>query len=234
MNLTTVQRETIDQVVACFETGKPLTDASYSTVALLNDGAGISFGAHQATARAGSLAAVVREYYARGGALGGLSLHDALERVERSVGLSPARLHTRPDVAALMEALGSAGAEPAMREAQRVVFDRLYWAPAYAQAVGLALVEPLSMLALYDLAIHSGPGRLDKLRPLFPEVPPSRGGAERAWATALVRARHAWLTGSSSGVVRATTYRTAEWLRLAAEGRWDLARPLAVRGVAIR
>lgn len=235
MKLTPMQRETVEAVVSIFETGRLPTPAAYGTATLLADGAGISYGLHQATAHAGSLQSVIREYYARGGSLGESTLSAALEAADQSVGLSPARLQQRPRVFWLIGALATAGAEDArMQAAQRVVFERDYWVPALMQAADLRLVEPLTMLALYDLCIHSGSGRLALLRPLFPERPPSLGGGERPWTRALIRARHAWLGRSTSALVRATTYRTTELLRLATEERWDLARPIEVRRVEIR
>ena len=120
-----------------------------------------------------------------------------------------------------------------MQEAQRTVFQRLYWTPVLAQAEAVGVSLPLSLLALYDLAIHSGPGRLAKLRPRFPEWPPSLGGEERLWTRALLQARHDWLTLHRSAVIRRTTYRTAALLELVEQGRWQLSTPLTVRGVRV-
>src|SRR5687768_4871313 len=49
-------------IVSIFETGKPR--GNYATVAVLNDGAGISYGIKQFTHRSGSLLQVIEKYLA--------------------------------------------------------------------------------------------------------------------------------------------------------------------------
>jgi len=67
MTVTPSQKHVIDCVLAIFETGKVPTPGSYATCAILNDGAGISFGKHQSTDRANSLDLVVKRYIQKGG-----------------------------------------------------------------------------------------------------------------------------------------------------------------------
>ena len=52
-------------IVNVFETGKPFGE--FTAVAVLNDGAGISYGISQFTHRSGSLAAVIERYPKPGG-----------------------------------------------------------------------------------------------------------------------------------------------------------------------
>lgn len=239
--LTGLQRETIFSIVSLFETGRLPTPDAYGTASVLADGAGITAGVHQATAHSGSLREVVRAYYAAGGVLGAEPLHRpprqgwSLELVEdvlaSSVGMAPGQETQR--VRALVALLQAAGGEPRMMAAQDLVFARDYWDPAVAYARAIGLVLPLSWLALYDLAIQSGPRRVDNLRATFRELPPSRGGAEIAWTTALCRARRAWLAGHPTPIVRRSVYRVDALLALAAERRWMLDRPLTVRGQVI-
>ena len=54
-------------IVSVFETGKAFDDLS--AVAVLNDGAGISYGLSQFTHRSGALAEVLEKYLANGGPL---------------------------------------------------------------------------------------------------------------------------------------------------------------------
>jgi hypothetical protein len=231
MMLTTAQRDTIESVVSVFETGRLPGPDAYATTALLADGAGISYGIHQATAASGSLVAVVRTYYGLGGGLGDWTVDEALRGVLMSVGRSPELVP--PRVLETMSRLREAGEDSRMVAAQNQVFEVQYWAPALRQCAELRLTLPLSALALYDLAIHSGLGRLAMLRRQFPEMPPSKGGAEQMWTSALVLARHRWLLGNAREVVRRTAYRTQALRDLMAEDRWSLCPPLVVRGVRV-
>ena len=231
------QRDTIDAVVSIFETGHlPETDA-YSKVTVLGDGAGISYGCHQATARSGALEAVIDEFYVRGGQLRLGNEHEPVSaETAKAIAARSARSPTPTvsrEVRDLMHALEAAGHSPVMRAAQRHVFDRDYWLPAFAQGQELGLRYALSYLALYDLAIHSGLDRLAKQRPLFPELPPSRGGGERMWVVGLLKSRRWWLAGSTREIVRKTVYRVDELLDLCDAQRWTLELPLEVRGVVI-
>jgi len=233
------QRDTIDAVVSIFETGSLPEANAYSKVTVLGDGAGISYGCHQATARSGALEAVIDEFYVRGGQLRIGNEHEPVSAESaKAIAARSARGLTSPplvsrEVRDLMDALEAAGHSPVMRAAQRHVFDRDYWLPAFAQGQELGLRYALSYLTLYDLAIHSGLHRLAKLRPLFPEMPPSRGGGERLWVVGLLRCRRLWLAGSTREIVRKTVYRVDELLDLCDAQRWALELPLEVRGVVI-
>lgn len=222
--LTTTARSAIKAIVAVHETGKLPSPAAYSTVAVLKDGAGISYGAHQATDRSGSLDAVVLRYLDLGGRHAS-ALRPHLGDLADSLSSKADPGALPPRVVELMAALAKAGSDPVMHLAQEQVFDELYWQPAHAQGVAMDLLEPLSYLALYDTAIHSGPARIPALRRLFPERPPATGGLERAWTVAFLQARRAWLLASSSELTRSTVYRVDGMLRLAQEGRWSLESP---------
>lgn len=239
--ITAEQRQTIDCVVSIFETGALPSPAAYATATVLADGAGISYGIHQATARAGSLTEVLREYERRGGFVAPGDYATVRESTrydcETLSADAQARGCTSPasaPVRELLRRLRGWGPLPEMQQAQDAAFDRLYWQPAELYGRNLGLRLPLSYLVLYDTSIHSGRSRIDSLRKTFPELPPNRGGSEMAWTVALLHARHRWLGSSGSALVRSTRYRTASLLDLAQQGAWDLARPLTVRGVTIR
>jgi hypothetical protein len=228
--LTPDQRRTAEAIVSVFETGHLPVVEAYSTCTILADGAGLSFGVHQATGatleevvalygiRAGAYAAPIRR------ALAGHQIREAA--TWSSLAAAPQWVRDTADQLRL------AGADSVMRSVQDEVFERFYWDPSAAQADRLGLQTALGVLAVYDLAIQSGLGRLDVLRTRFPERPPCSGGEERAWVSELLAARGAWLAGLG-GVAARTTYRVDALLELAEEGRWDLARPLTVRGVRI-
>lgn len=230
---TVSQRLTIEAITSIFETGGLPDSDAYAAINIHPDGAGISYGCHQSTAHSGSLEAILVAYYEEGNRLGDLTLDEA-----KAVAASSRALSSPPTsgpVRELMDLLAEAGRNDLeMQGVQRQVFRRLYWEPAEAYAKNIGLTLPLSFLAVYDLRVHSGMERIDKLRQTFSEYPPSLGGDERLWSAALLRARRDWLAGHSRPVVRRTVYRVDALLTLANEGRWDLARPLVVRGVEIR
>lgn len=226
-------KDVIDAIVSIHETGKLPSPSAYKTVTVLKDGAGISYGKHQSTDKSESLDAVVLAYADMGGLLGP-KLLPYLKRLEEDQTTSVNPSNPPAWVKELMALLSEAGSDPTMQRAQDEVFDRMYWRPAQERGASMKLALPLSYLALYDTAIHSGPGRIDSLRKAFPEVPPSRGGDEHKWTTAFIRARRSWLASHSNPLVQKTVYRCDGMLGLIKEGRWDLVKPFTYRGQSIR
>ena len=223
VTLTNQQIHTAQAITNVFETGRPRGD--YSRVAVLPDGAGISYGRSQATERSGTLERVLHRYVHLGGKNGHL--------LAPWFGLLGAKepLHDSEAFKALLVKLGN---DPVMRVAQDEVFTDGYWNPAQEQGIRCGLEFPLSYAILYDIHIQSGAGRVGKLRRAFAEVPPSKGGAERDWAMALNSARFRWLATHSRKIVRATTYRPETYSILASTDRgWHLELPLRCRGMTI-
>ncbi len=223
---------TIAACITVNETGRLPSPEARGTATVLTDGAGISYGPKQVTDRADSLDAVVRRYADYGGRLGD-RLEAYLPRLDAdaTAGLDPRNL---PAWALdLLDALHEAGSDPVMARAQDEVFAEQYLSPALARAEAMGLRLPLSRLALCDTAVHSGPSRIDSLRRAFPERPPVRGGEERVWTSAFLRARRAWLAGfvgrddAHTALVRRTVYRVDWILGLVARDAWDLRRPFA-------
>lgn len=238
--LTDREVATINELVSILETGHPPGPESYSSAQVLRDGAGISYGIHQATARSGSLLAVLEAYYAAGAALKiegrPLSYADASRIALSSVAVQPDK--TSAETEALMSALRRAGEEPTMQAAQREAFDRLYWRPVRLSGELLKLRRPLSYAVLYDCAIQSGQPEIDKplttgfvsrIRPSFPELPPSKGGGERVWIVALLAAREKYLLSRALPVQRASVYRVHVLQDLCDAGLWDLEVPFTIR-----
>lgn len=219
----------IDSIISIFETGRPPSKEAYSSVTILRDGAGISYGKHQSTDRAGSLDAVLWKYIELGGAHS-FALMPFLDRLKRdeTVAFSDA-----PWVSQLADLLRAAGSDPVMHQAQDYVFDRGYWFPAVDQAENMGLIMPLSYAVVYDTCVHSGPAGVTKIRERFPELPPKGGGSEKDWTREYVLARREWLDSSSNRLVRNTTYRMDEFIRLMNRNQWYLDPPLVVRGVQI-
>jgi len=88
--------------------------------------------------------------------------------------------------------------DPLFRQAQRDERDRVYWNPAFSQAVADG-VGPLGLAILYDISVNHGPGTdsqsfggiVDTARTVT--APPSEGGNEVAYLNALTNAREAVL-----------------------------------------
>lgn len=253
--LVTGRKLVIEQMINLLETGK-LVD--YSATEILPDGAGITYGRSSATDGGGKLDEIILDYIDRNGVFAAdlarflpLLARDGSRsvRVTNTVvvvaGPNGDPMLSRSiaipiDVRDLMFLLWRAGrSDPKMRAAQDHVFDVGYWLPAAAIGVSAGLVLPLSYAILYDTAIQSGTGGIARIRALFREVPPSRGGDEKAWATAYVAARETWLAGfvgrddAQTKIVRSTTYRMAAFREMIAAGRWDLSTPFPFRGQTV-
>jgi chitosanase len=234
MNYTPAQKHAIDCVLAVFETGKIPTAASYSTCTVLKDGAGISYGKHQCTDKAGSLDLVCKKYIELGGAraaeltqyMGYLATNES-SKVDPK-GPFPTWLTN------LINLLKALGAEPIMQQAQDFVFDQNYFLPAVNHAKDAGLTTALGLLAMYDTCIHSGPGRVATHRAAFPQKSPKNGGDEKEWVKAYLNARRAWLAGNSNPLVQKTVYRQDAILDLIKADNWDLKLPFKVRGVEVK
>lgn len=230
LELTDEQRHAIDCVLSIFETGRVPSAASYATCTVLPDGAGISYGKHQATDRAGSLDLVCQRYVDRGGALAA-ELQPYLSRLAVDDSTKVDLKGVKPEwLAALMGLLKRAGADPVMQQAQDEVFAEQYLRPALEQAAKLGLTTALGALVLYDTCIHSGPGRVAKHAAQVSEPAPRDGGSEETWLAQYVAVRRAWLAASTNPLVRQCVYRPDELQKLIAAGNWELQMPFKCRG----
>ena len=233
MEYTQDQKRAIDSVLAIFETGKIPTAASYATCTILADGAGISYGKHQCTDKAGSLDLVVKAYIKKGG--------KHAKELEACLPLLASNASTKvppkgpwgPEVTGLVSLLKVAGADPVMHEAQDEVFDVNYFLPAVDHAKDIGLTTALGLLVIYDTCIHSGPGRVGTHRAAFPEKSPKSGGDEKAWIKAYLNARRAWLLANSNPIVQKTVYRQDAILDLIKVDNWNLKFPFTCRGTKV-
>ena len=232
MSVTPAQKKVIDSVLSIFETGRVPTPESYQTCTILSDGAGISYGKHQATDRAGSLDKIVDLYIQRGGKHAEeLKQYTARLSLNESAKVNP----KNPPAWAkyLVGVLKECGKDPVMQQAQDEVFDAGYWIPAVGHASSIGIKTALGHLIIYDTCIHSGPGGVAIIRGRFPEPAPARGGDERAWVNAYIAARRTWLLANPNPLVQKCTYRMDALAEISKSGNWDLAVPLVVRGVKI-
>lgn len=229
----------IFDILSILENGKLMQN--YGSLSVLPDGAGFSYGIHQSTDRADSTDKVVERYIQ----LGGTNLNApgvlASLRADQTVILPPAttegvRKATWPAWAiTAAETLISLGNDPTMQRAQDEVFAENYWIPSIARGQAAGLKLALSYNVLYDTAIQSGPGAIDGIRKMFPELPPARGGDEKEWARAYIDARERWLANYTSSdskkqaLVRRTTYRTKALRDLAIRDVWAYTSPFTFK-----
>lgn len=230
MSITAAQKHIIDCVVSINETGKLPSNKAYSTVTVLADKAGITFGKHQATRK--SLYLIVLKYIEMEGRDAKL-LTPYLDKLKSNASVDADPNKLPKDVKDLMAILATAGSDPLMHEAQDAIFDSEYFEPAVAKGEAMGLVTGMAYLSLYDVAIQSGPARIDALRKLFPESPPSKGGLEKAWVMAFLSARKAWLQTSSNPLVVASAGRVEAMIQLAKSGNWNLEPGFKYRGVVV-
>ena len=226
--VTPDQKRFIDSVLSINETGKLPSATAYSTVTILKDGAGISYGKHQSTDRSGSLDAIVMRYLDLNGSLAS-KFDPYLSSLNANFSSKVDPSNPPADVKALMKLLSDAGKDPLMQRAQDEIFDEQYWIPSVHRGQAMKLNLPLSYLALYDTCIHSGPGRIDALRKVFPEVPPASGGDEKSWTKAFLNARYSWLKSYPNTLVQRSADRVTAILKIAAADNWDLKTPYVYR-----
>lgn len=232
------QKSVIDSIVSILETGKLPGPDAYRSCTILPDGAGISYGKHQATDKSGACDAIMMEYVSEGGEYAA-ELRPFLPLVAGDLSTRVDPSDPPPEVRDLVAVLRKCGRDPVMQRVQDKVFDLLYWQPTLAAGRDIRLELPLSYLLIYDTAIQSGVGAIWAMRKLFRALPPSRGGKEVDWASAYASARLRWIAGFESAdarkqeTVRRTSYRVEAITRLIAEGNWTLSTPLQFRGIEV-
>lgn len=213
-------------IVHIFETSKPMGD--YSAVAVLDDGAGVSYGISQFTHRSGSLRAVLLRFHEICRRNGTQLLLDGYERMLAD--RTPLRIHEISKDQRFKNGLRAAGNRPEMRQAQREIAFELYLKPAIDACEGSDFEWPLSLAVIYDSINH---GSFQAIRDRVTFAGPGNGSIkpeefEREWITRYVRARHEWLN-SKPRLVK-TAYRTKFFLEQIARNNWDLDLPMNVHG----
>jgi hypothetical protein len=218
-------------IVSVFETGKAFGD--FSAVAVLHDGAGISYGLNQFTHRSGALAEVLERYLASGG---------TVERQTIEAGFADAKIQTTISINELavngkfIDAIRAAAATTEMKSAQIAVAFERYLEPAVGECRRLSFTEPLSLAVIYDSLTH---GSWEKIRDrVVNGSRPFRGGHapdalshEQKFIINYVTVRDAWL--ASIPRLAATRYRTRFYLNQIKLGNWQLKLPVRVQGVSI-
>ncbi len=229
--MDTKKVEVIKKIIEVFETGK--VSSNYGIITILNDGAGISYGKHQATDHSDSLDAIILRYIDLKGMFS-KQLIPYLGALRNNLTTDVDPKNPPSWVQNLMSVLKSAGEkDPKMAAAQNHVFDIRYWVPAMDHFNSMQLKYPLSLAVIYDSCIHSGPDGVGRIRQLFPELPPSADGDEKTWTTAYVKTRRNWLANYEVEAVRETVYRMDAFLKMIADNNWDLNKSVVILGQKI-
>jgi chitosanase len=229
--LTDAHAELILQILQAIETGRAAGD--YGLVSLMHDGEGdrlqVTLGI-QFDEASGDLQKVLSAYCQKGGPAADHLSH-FIAKVNRFASNSATVLAHDQNFQSILRSLG---AEPAMRAAQDEIFDSETWGPAKKWFDSEGFTLPLSMLVIDDSFLQSG-SILSFLRERFEEVPPARGGDEKAWIRAYTEVRHKWLSSSNNTALRNSSYRTRFYLSLLELEDWNLTGGrYSVNGVSIK
>lgn len=228
MTFTEIDKLKALAIVNIFETSRPFGD--YAAYAVLNDGAGVSYGINQFTHSSGSLLAVIEKYLAAGGQIGSAVIRENLALLRTS---SPKAIREAAGNGRLEKALKAAAATNEMRAAQHAVGFERYLRPAIEACEGSGFITPLALAVIYDSINH---GSWEKIRDrvLLP-APTNDLNArlvfEKAWISQYVSKRHDWLR--SVPRLRSTAYRTSFFLAQIDRRNWNLELPLFVHGATL-
>jgi chitosanase len=224
MTITSDIKNRILQTINVFETGS--IDGEYDNISIYNDGKNnsrqITYGRSQTTEQ-GNLKALLQAYIDNNGLYASV-----LAPYVSQIGVTP----LDKDTLFIDHLKNAAREDEVMRQTQDVFFDKHYYQPAMKFCETNGFMLPLSMLVIYDSFIHSG-GMLQFLRDRFEEVPPKKGGDEKAWIKAYVNTRHKWLE-SKGGILAKTVYRMECFSLQMVVGNWMLTQPISANGIMTR
>ena len=221
--VTATQAAAAKAIVNLFETSEVL--GQYGNVTLIAGDTGhLTFGRSQTTLGSGNLALLLQQYCANHGARFAARLRPFLPRF---IAID----NTLDNDHGLHNLLRASADDPVMRETQDAFFDHTYWQPAVRAAVKLGLRSPLATAVVYDSFVHGSWVSMRDRTTQTAGAPAEIG--ERAWISAYVATRRAWLENNARTDLRPTVYRMDALKRLIDQGFWGLTLPLVVRGKEI-
>ena len=234
------QYRAIMAITSCFETDDPV--GKYDLISVLEDGAGISYGRHQATENGGALYQVITRYIERGGAYAE-ALAEYLPQLYDGVATSRKdALTNNADFRELL--IQAAQDDSAMRRAQDDVFNRDYYVPAVELCNAWQIHLPLGVAMAYGDAIQYGPATLRNLWEYWETGfdPNSYEPGITIDPTLSIELQNQMRTvhylntqmrqhraSSSKEAVRKTVYRSDTILRLMGQQNWMLVPPFDVQ-----
>lgn len=218
------ETEKVLSIVRIFETGRAKGD--HGSLAVLDDGAGISYGVMQFTHRSGALFEVAAEYLRNGGAVGSGVIAARMPLLKKTSTSAVAALAAD---SIFKKALRAAALTREMREAQDAVAFRRYLRPAIDAKDALGFELPLSLAVICDSVVH---GSWERMRAAAERAAGRPARNEKEWIKVYVKLRDRWLR--SVPRLAKTAYRTSFFLSEISRGNWELALPLSVNGVVVR
>lgn len=255
-DFTVGQILTIRAMLTIIETGR-LSHKAYSMIAILPDGAGISFGKNQTTENSGGLYRLLAMYQEMCEKEGqDFAFSDYMERLYDGKDSSKKGALTS-DKSFHQELVSEADDVRLFREAQRRYFHKHYFRPAYEIASEYAITNPLILAQIYDIAIQSGITGAKRLISKFDKTWKSPAKfdidndghidydkisdseydeLERLWGQGLTDYRLEWLLNfkssrnpAHSNIVRKSSYRSYAFKDQIEKENWGLELPFDFR-----
>lgn len=222
MNITELQKKTIQAIVNIFETGRVLGEYGQVTF-LKGDSGGLTYGRSQTTLMSGNLALLIEDYIeAKGNYINDLK------------GFLPALINCQSYLnnhTVFKELLRKAGDDPIMHQVQDAFFDRLFWQPTLNSAKYIKAELPLSVAVIYDSHIHGNYfGMKKQVNDQYGEC---KNIGEKLWIKRYVATRKDWLGTHSNKLLHKTIYRMETFEQLISKDEWTLDLPLFIRGIVI-
>lgn len=213
-------------VVSVFETSKLRGD--YSALAVLDDGAGISYGIRQFTHRSGALLSVVERYIANGGKVGIQPIRENLAVLRSRAAKSIAALAAN---SRFKSALKAAAISREMRLAQESAAFEMFLLPAIEICERMGFRAALSLAVVHDSIVHGSWERIRDRVSLKRDTVVAPADYEKAWISEYVRRRGEWLR--SIPRLQSTIYRIEFFQRQIEQNNWALNLPVMVNGIPL-
>ena len=221
-------RPVIWAITNVFETGLAEGDPGALQIA---DGGLISYGRHQATLVAGTLAQVIERY-------GLLSQSPTAAAFQPWMPRLQAKDPALRQETTFLQLLRAAAADPAMSAAQDDIFDQHYYQPAIQRAREYHLHTPFALACLYDTGVQGGRDRI------LARLSPKGEDSEARWLARFLDERERWVKEVASVAaangqteqaryLRNSLFRVKELRRLLRQGNMGLRGRIRLRGQTI-
>lgn len=225
MEVTKLQKLTIESIVQIFETDKLGGIAAYASISnMKGDTGGLTYGKHQTTINSGNLYILIKAYVEANGLYSAKFAEylNGVKNKDKSLATNSVFLKLLKD---------SALNDPIMRSVQDTFFDSVYWNPAKAIADNLGATKALSLALVYDSTVH---GSFSLIRN---RVNSSYGTVakigELVWFKKYNETRRSWLANHSNALLHKTVYRQDTFNAIIAANNWDLNLPFSMRGFTL-